>query len=189
MHAYGYVQSAAGARRWQLFTPRTRRTQQCSRHTRAPSRASTPSAAKRKARPRSSTRSSSALPRSPSSARSTLIGPATRHLRSTNDDRPPLSTGADPITLGVRLLARAGRASSRGWPTTVDHGGGRTDDKTTARERGAAAVEFALMLPLLLIVLFAIVDFGWVLQPAALGDGTRLVRARVLRDQPRTIPT
>ena len=30
-------------------------------------------------------------------------------------------------------------------------------------DRGAAAVEFALVFPLLLIMLFAIIDFGWVL--------------------------
>jgi len=46
------------------------------------------------------------------------------------------------------------------------------------RERGAAAVEFALVLPLLLIMLFAIIDFGWVLNQqmsvtAAAREGAR----------------
>ena len=45
-------------------------------------------------------------------------------------------------------------------------------------DRGAAAVEFALVLPLLLIMLFAIIDFGWVLNQqmsvtAAAREGAR----------------
>ena len=45
-------------------------------------------------------------------------------------------------------------------------------------ERGATAVEFALVLPLLFIVLFAIIDFGWVLNQqlsvtAAAREGSR----------------
>ncbi|GAA1770032.1 TadE/TadG family type IV pilus assembly protein [Agromyces humatus] len=46
------------------------------------------------------------------------------------------------------------------------------------RDRGAAAVEFALVFPLLLIMLFAIIDFGWVLNQqmsvtAAAREGAR----------------
>ena len=50
--------------------------------------------------------------------------------------------------------------------------------KDRPTERGAAAVEFALVLPLLLIMLFAIIDFGWVLNQqmsvtAAAREGAR----------------
>ena len=46
------------------------------------------------------------------------------------------------------------------------------------RDRGATAVEFALVFPLLLIMLFAIIDFGWVLNQqmsvtAAAREGAR----------------
>ena len=49
---------------------------------------------------------------------------------------------------------------------------------TARRDRGATAVEFALVFPLLLVMLFAIIDFGWVLNQqmsvtAAAREGAR----------------
>ena len=54
------------------------------------------------------------------------------------------------------------------------------------RDRGAAAVEFALVFPLLLIMLFAIIDFGWVLNQqmsvtAAAREGARYYAIHNLR--------
>ncbi|WP_026378597.1 TadE/TadG family type IV pilus assembly protein [Agromyces italicus] len=43
-----------------------------------------------------------------------------------------------------------------------------------ARERGAAAVEFALILPVLLTVVFGIIEFGWAFgQQVSLGNAAR----------------
>ena len=48
---------------------------------------------------------------------------------------------------------------SRSWPRF-----GAVERKAGWRERGAAAVEFALIAPLFFILLFAIIDFGALLQ-------------------------
>lgn len=43
-------------------------------------------------------------------------------------------------------------------PAKIHHESGR---RTRGRQRGAALVEFALISPLLFLVLFAIIEFGW----------------------------
>ena len=46
--------------------------------------------------------------------------------------------------------------------------------RSRAQERGAAAVEFALVIPLLLFILFVLIDFGWVFnQQLALTSASR----------------
>jgi len=49
--------------------------------------------------------------------------------------------------------------------------------RSAARDRGAAAVEFALLLPVLLLLVFGIIDFGRALN-AQITPPRRLVRAR-----------
>lgn len=51
--------------------------------------------------------------------------------------------------------------------------------RRTRRERGAAAVEFALIAPLLLMLVFGIVDFGWMLMKANLVNNASRDAARV----------
>ena len=49
----------------------------------------------------------------------------------------------------------------------------------TRNERGAAVVEFALIAPLLLLIVFGIIDFGWMLMKANLVNNTTRDAARV----------
>jgi len=51
--------------------------------------------------------------------------------------------------------------------------------RARARERGGAAVEFALIAPLLLLLVFGIVDFGWMLMKANLVNNTTRDAVRV----------
>jgi Flp pilus assembly protein TadG len=51
--------------------------------------------------------------------------------------------------------------------------------RVSTRERGGAAVEFALIAPLLLMLVFGIADFGWMLMKANLVNSATRDAARV----------
>ncbi len=69
------------------------------------------------------------------------------------------------------------------------NGSGRDFHRSHVREAGAAAVEFALILPLLLLVLFGIIDFGRALNnqitlTQAAREGVRVASLRVASPTP-----
>lgn len=75
--------------------------------------------------------------------------------------------GAAPVTsLKIRLWGQSGAAPQEG--ETVSLCRKRSD------ERGAAAVEFALVVPFLLLLVFGMIDFGWAINRyTVLNNATR----------------
>jgi TadE-like protein len=62
-----------------------------------------------------------------------------------------------------RLDGRVSRPTFRGAEKGAADDGSMRSSRSQARDRGATAVEFALLFPLLMLIVFGIVDFGRVL--------------------------